>query len=133
MIENLQTIFPTGETGIHYASDTLVASVSDKRDIHTETGALAVDMETASVMQHAQNASIPCAVFRTVADEAGDALPPAAIQGLNAQGAVDPLAVARSILRHPAQVPALIRTGRLSRTALGALQASVPAWKRIVA
>ncbi len=66
-------------------------------------------------------------VLRAVADPAGFALPPAAAIGLDEAGRIALLPVLGSILRHPGQVPALLRLARHTRAALAALERAAAA------
>ncbi len=69
-------------------------------------------------------------ILRTISDSADHALPPAALVGMKPDGGVALGAILASLARNPAQLPALIRTGREAgaafsalRRALGALEA----------
>lgn len=65
-----------------------VASISDKRTLHTGSGAVAVDMESAAIAAVAKTASLPFMVIRAIADTADMALPSSVIHATNAQGFV---------------------------------------------
>ena len=90
--------------------DSPVALSSDKRRLHDQTGAVAVDMESHIAGRIAAAHKIPFAVCRTVIDAAQTDLPPAALVGLGPGGRPDISAVSRSVLRQPGQLPALART-----------------------
>jgi hopanoid-associated phosphorylase len=90
--------------------DAPVAHSSDKRRLHEQTRAAAVDMESHIAGRIAAAHKIPFAVCRTVIDAAHTNLPPAALVGLGPGGRPDILAVSRSVLRQPSQLPALVRT-----------------------
>jgi hypothetical protein len=53
---------------------------------------------------------VPFVVCRVIIDAAHTLLPPAALIGLRPDGTADVLAVLRSVLREPGQLPALVRT-----------------------
>ncbi len=103
-------------------TDTLLAHPAQKARVHAETRALAVDMESHIAARVAHAHRIPFAVCRIVIDAAHRTLPPAAAVGLRPDGAPDVLAVLRSVLQNPAQVPDLIRTALDARVAENALR-----------
>ncbi len=90
-------------------ADSAVAHASEKRQLHAQTGAVAVDMESHLAAEVAAAYNIPFAVCRTIIDPADRDLPPAAVVGLRKDGTPDVLAIARSVARRPDQVPALVR------------------------
>jgi adenosylhomocysteine nucleosidase len=102
--------------------DVLLASPSDKHRVHRQTGALAADMESHIAARVAQAHRIPFAACRIVIDAAHRTLPPAAAVGLRHDGTPDVLAVLRSVLRQPGQLPDLLRTARDARIAEKALR-----------
>jgi adenosylhomocysteine nucleosidase len=106
-------------------SDRLLVTSAAKQALFAATGALAVDMESHAVSEAARRAGLPFVVIRAIADPADRALPRVATMALGPDGEVRPLAVARSLLERPAELPALLRLGRQSRLALAALRRAV--------
>jgi adenosylhomocysteine nucleosidase len=104
-------------------SDIPLASAHAKRKLHERTGAVAVDMESHVAARIAAEHRVPFAAFRVITDPSHRALPPAALVATDARGAVDFQAIARSLLRHPKQVPTLFR---LALDSWAARQALVP-------
>jgi adenosylhomocysteine nucleosidase len=103
---------------------TPVAHAADKARLFAATGAAVVDMESGAVAAVATAAGLPFAVLRVVCDPAGRDLPPAALVALDGDGAIAALGVLASLLRHPGQIPALLRLARdaaAARTGLRAL------------
>jgi adenosylhomocysteine nucleosidase len=90
-------------------ADCAVAHAAKKRQLHARTGAAAVDMESHLAAQVAAAYRVPFAVCRTIIDPAHRDLPPAAVAGLRNDGTPDVLAISRSVLRRPDQIPALAR------------------------
>ena len=87
-------------------------------------------MESHIAARVAARHNLPFAILRTISDSADHALPPAALVGMKPDGGVALGAILASLARNPAQLPALIRTGREAgaafsalRRALGALEA----------
>lgn len=90
-------------------SDVAVSSASRKRSLHQETGAVAVDMESHVAARFAAEHQVPFAAFRVITDPSDRALPPAALVAMRAEGTINVPAVMRSLIRHPKQVPTLVR------------------------
>jgi hypothetical protein len=78
-------------------------------------------MESHLAAEVAAAYGIPFAVCRTVIDPADRDLPPAAVVGLRNDGTPDMLAISRSVVRQPGQVPALVRIAIDAWSARGAL------------
>ena len=102
-------------------SSVLFATEDNKARAWRDTGALAVDMESAIVARAADAAGIPFLVLRTIADPATRELPSAALIPLTRQGNPALLQVLRDVARRPQQIGALCGLARETRRALGAL------------
>ena len=103
-------------------SDDLIATPAAKAKLHGESGAAAVDMESHAVGEVARTAKLPFVVVRVIADTHDETIPEAARRGLGAEGQIRPLAVLMELMRRPHQTGSLIRLGRGSGKALGALR-----------
>jgi adenosylhomocysteine nucleosidase len=99
----------------------ILATRDAKARAWRDTGALAVDLESAIVARAAEAAGIPFLVLRTIADPASRALPPAALIPLAEDGTPAFFRVLAEILRRPRQIAALCGLARETRQALGAL------------
>jgi hopanoid-associated phosphorylase len=119
---SLLSALPGARPGIVAGADEPIAEVADKRRLW-QAGAAAVDMESHLAAAVALRAGRPFAVLRVVTDAAGRTLPPAARVGMAPDGRPDIAAVLRSLLAHPAQLPALLRTAREAAVALRQLGA----------
>jgi hopanoid-associated phosphorylase len=102
--------------------DRAIADPFEKQLLHAKTGAAAVDMESHIAARVAAAHGVPFAACRAVIDAADRPLPPAALIGLRPDGTADVLAVFRSVLRQPSQLPALVRTALDARIARAALR-----------
>jgi adenosylhomocysteine nucleosidase len=89
----------------------VVMSSNEKNQLHLKTGAVAVDMESLAIAQVAQQHGLPFLAIRAIADPANSSLPCAVTDALNDQGDVVLTKVLWSALRHPLQIPDLIRLG----------------------
>lgn len=103
------------------ASDAPVIDADAKRALHRATSAVAVDTESHVAAEMAAAYGLPLAAFRVIADPAGRALPAAASAALRPGGAIDVMAVMRSLARAPGELPRLARTAIDARTAFRAL------------
>ena len=79
-----------------------LATVDAKRAAHAETGAVAVEMESAAIAAVATRAGVPFACVRAVLDPASSPLEDAGIFIDPQTGAVRPMALARHLAGHEA-------------------------------
>jgi adenosylhomocysteine nucleosidase len=120
-LKEVASRMPDAHVGAIAGSPTILADIGDKAALYSNTGAAAVDMESHIAARAAREHGLPFIAIRTISDAAERALPPAALAALKPDGGIDMFAIARSILARPAQIPALIRTGRESEKAFAAL------------
>ena len=111
LVDALAIHFPRARVGTIVGSDTIVASATQKQALYEATGALAVDMESRIAARVAARYNLPFAIIRVISDSANEALPPAALVGMNPDGSMALGAVLASLARNPTQLPVLIRTG----------------------
>jgi adenosylhomocysteine nucleosidase len=102
--------------------DAPVAEPLQKRLLHAQTGAAAVDTESHIAAGIAAAHQLPFVACRVIIDAANRRLPPAALKGLHADGTADVAAVIRSVVEEPSQLPALVRTALDARVARAALR-----------
>jgi adenosylhomocysteine nucleosidase len=114
-----------GPRHLLYAGTEIIVTCSEKHQLHTETGADAIDLESASVAAVAAKYSLPFAAIRAILDPASETLPPAALASLDAAGAIAIGRVLASLLRHPGQLPNLISLARHAAIARSALRRHV--------
>ncbi|MTJ83337.1 MAG: nucleoside phosphorylase [Telmatospirillum sp.] len=121
----LRALLPGALPGAILGADDIAAPAEGKARLFHATGALAVDLESASVALACRDAGRPYAVIRTVADPADRDLPSLVADALTPDGRPQPMKVAAGLLRRPFELPALIAVGRDSGKALSALRAAV--------
>lgn len=114
-----------GGDGLLCDAPAIVATRAGKAALHRATGAVAIDLETGEVARAASLAGIPFAALRAIVDTADQDLPPAALTALDAAGRISPWRLAASLVRHPGQIPGLIRLGRNAAAARAALRGRV--------
>jgi hypothetical protein len=90
--------------------DAPVADPSDKRSLHAQSGAAAVDTESHIAARIAAAHQVPFAACRAIIDAADKRLPPAALVGLRPDGTANVGAVLGSVIQQPGQLPTLVRT-----------------------
>ncbi len=119
--QNLLAAIPNAVHAEVVGSDALVMDPLQKKHLHAQTGAAAVDMESHIAAKIAFAHRVPFAACRVIIDAAHRTLPPAAAVGLRPDGTPDVRAVFRSVLQKPSQLPHLVRTAldeRIARRAL---------------
>ena len=122
LLDLIEKQLPGAHVGTVFGSETMIASATEKHDVHARTGAIAVDMESHIAARVAARHGLPFAILRTISDSADHALPPAALVGMKPDGTMALGAVLASLARNPAQLAALIRTGRDAEKAFQALR-----------
>lgn len=100
--------------------DEVVTDPAAKAECWRTRGALAVDMESAHVLEWARRTGIPAVTVRAVADGPEEEVPPTLFQVVGADGRTRPWVAAR-LLARPSLIGPAWRLGRRSRLALGSL------------
>jgi len=101
--------------------DAVVGHILQKQSLFRITGAHAVDMESHIAARFARRHSLPFAALRVISDKSDHTLPPAALEPLKPNGKPRLLAVLKSVVSDPSQVPELIRTAGEAGKAFAAL------------
>lgn len=123
----LTKFLPHAHQGQIIGQDHIAATPAEKSALHAATGARAVDMESHIAARVAARHALPFAAIRTISDTAQEGLPPAALIGMNPDGSMALGRVLWSLARNPAQLPALVRTGRNAEKAFDSLAAAARA------
>jgi len=121
LVTVLTALVPEMREGMIVGSDTPIVTVADKAILRALSSADMVDMETQIAARVALRHGVPFMALRVVSDTAADALPSAALAGMKPDGRTAPIAVLGQLIRHPSQLPALIRTARNAAHALRVL------------
>ena len=112
-------------TGAIFTSSRVLVSADEKRRAKSDTGAIAVDMESAMIAAEALSRDIPFACVRAVLDAVEDEVVGAELA--DAEGRVQPARAASFILRNPAlllKLPRMMRNlSRASRSIADAIEA----------
>ena len=97
--------------------DEVAASTDAKQALHRQTGAVAVDMESAGILEAAGREGPPVSVLRVITDSADRALPAAILRHIDDFGRVNAPGLGLELLTSPGQVPAALRLACASRRA----------------
>jgi hopanoid-associated phosphorylase len=119
--QRLMRIIPGSVYGPIVGVPEPIAHASDKRSLHRETGALAVDMESHVVARAAAHHGVPVAAIRVVVDPAQRTIPRSALAGTRADGTIDPVSIMRSLLRYPRDLAGLVQMSFDARAARATL------------
>lgn len=117
----LMSRLATAHQGQIFGSDVIIDQAETKAGLHEATGALAVDMESQIAARFAAKRNLPLAALRVISDDATHVLPPAALVAMKPDGRIALGRVLRSLVKRPIQVPALMRTARMSNRAFAEL------------
>ena len=98
-------------TGSLTESSVIVAESIAKQEIHQQTKAVALDMESIAVAQTAKQHNISVIVIRCIADPVDMSLPRAVSYALDNQGDVILSKLLWFLLTHPSELPGLIKLG----------------------
>ncbi len=98
-------------TGKLVESRQIVSSSFDKAKIAQTTGAIVLDMESASVANVAHKHGLPFLSVRAIVDPANMDLPKAVGHALNDQGEIVIGKLLSFLLLHPGELPSLIKLG----------------------
>ena len=105
----LQT-FPDAVSGMLLGVSAPVCDPGDKRVLHVNTGAIAVDMESHVVATVGAAHGIPVAAMRVITDPAERTLPASAVAAMRPNGTTNIGAMIRAMLMRPREIPALFQT-----------------------
>jgi adenosylhomocysteine nucleosidase len=119
--QKLMRAIPDAVHGLLVGVPAPVADPAAKRALFQKTGALAVDMESHIVAGVAALHGLPVAAIRVITDPAVRALPGAAVAAMRPNGTTDIIAMIRSVIRRPQELPALLRTALDARAARATL------------
>ncbi len=121
LLDRLAGLGPV-HVGAVVTSDELIDTAERKQQLFRQSGAVAVDMESAAVARLAQQRNVPFMALRVIADTAQDSLPSALHSALGT-GAAFPRGANFwwSLLSAPSGWPGLARLGRRFQRARGVL------------
>jgi adenosylhomocysteine nucleosidase len=129
----LSRAVPHARKGSVFGSTHLVPGPEEKKNLFAFTGGLIVDMESQVIAEVATARGLPFSVLRGVSDEVEHVFPPAALVGINADGSMNLKAIAKSLMKQPKQLAALLTLGKNTNLALKHLSHAVPRLQPLLA
>jgi len=125
----LARVCPGAETGDLISWDEVLFDPTQKQALYRDSGALAIDMETAAIAQVARERNLDFVVLRSVFDPAEQVLPESILNNTDAWGAVKLSGLTVALLRRPADLlllPGLVQLARRSGQSLKAMASALP-------
>lgn len=111
------------QPGRFYGAERMVITAKEKAQLHAQTGADAVEMESHWIRQHCLQAGVPSATVRVISDTAEEDLPLDFNRLTDDQQQLAPLKLARAVACSPGSWPGLLRLQRQTSCAAEALAA----------
>jgi adenosylhomocysteine nucleosidase len=108
--------------GTIVGAEEVILHPRDKIQLHKETGATAVDMESHIAAAYAASVGLPFAALRVINDPASRSLPTLALNALKPNGDICPRKVLRGVARKPSVIPSLMRTAHDFNRAIATLR-----------
>lgn len=106
-----------------HCAEQVAVTAFEKAMLRERTGADAVEMESGVIRRLCYERGIPCATVRAISDVAQEDLPLDFNALVNAEGKLSLGKLARTVLRRPRKIPALMALGRHSKAAAKRLAA----------
>lgn len=115
--------FPrTVHGGILMTTSAVISDSNSKKNLYENSGAVAVDMESALIMTAASAHNIPALSLRIIVDESNTTIPASILENTDAFGDASIPGIFASILRQPVLIRDLIRLGKAFRDAKSSMR-----------
>lgn len=95
-----------------FSTDQVINHTEDKQRLAVSSGAIAIDMESAAVMEFADIHGIPAMSIRTIVDPLMFSIPDAVLRNTDVYGVTNRPALLKSLLFEPKQIPGLLSLAR---------------------
>lgn len=102
-------------------SERVAVTAAEKSALRARTGADVVEMESAIIERECQKAGVPCTTVRVISDEANEDLPLDFNALMTHDQRLSMARLIRAVLKAPQKTPSLMRLGKNSARAAGAL------------
>ncbi len=100
----------------------VVVARAGKAALRSQTGALAVDMESHIAASYAEEMGLPFAALRVISDPASRALPTLALDAIKPNGDINLAKILRGVAKNPRTLHSLVSTGLDFNRALRSLR-----------
>ncbi len=98
-------------------ADTIIPDAESKQTLHDDTGAIAVDMESALIAATAARHNLPAVTVRVIVDEANITVPASILANTDGYGDTAVAGILTAIIRQPVLIRDLLKLGRMFREA----------------
>ena len=98
--------------GLLLQSNEVISSSDQKSELHKETSAIAVDMESGSIARIADQNNLPFLIIRSIVDPSDETIPLSAINSIDEFGQTKPAALTASLIKNPGDISKLIKLGK---------------------
>ena len=106
------------EPGSFHSANRVLITTAEKKAAREAMGADAVEMESDTILQICEEASIPFATVRVISDAADETLPLDFNQLLSSNNTISHAALAKALINSPSRIPALIHfQGKITKCA----------------
>ena len=116
--------------GLVLSSPVAIDATERKRELFRQTGAVAVDMESAAIARVAAEHGLPFIALRVIVDTAADSLP-TAVLAASTNGEVSVARLIEELIRAPSQLMPLLRLVQRYTAAKHSLRAIAPILRRV--
>ena len=100
-----------------HTSRHVISTPQEKKKLHAEVQALAVDMENTYAREFAIRRKIPWLAIRSISDTAFESVPAEVMKFVDSAGNIKPWDLTRGLARHPGLIPAVVRLGKHTQVA----------------
>ncbi len=104
-----------------FSSERLLAATDEKALINRQSGAIAIDMESAAIVKAANRQRLPCLVLRAVVDPADMPLPVGALRHVDHLGHAKLLPLLKYLLAHPEHILPMMKLAACFKAAAATL------------
>ncbi len=111
LVDQLATVLKPHE-GSLLQTNKVITSAEQKSQLHKKTSTIAVDMESGSIAQVADQNNLPFLIIRSVVDTSDETIPMSAINSIDEFGQTKPAALTASLIKSPGDIPKLIKLGK---------------------
>lgn len=108
--------------GVMVTTDQVQLSAADKRSLHAQSGAVAVDLESGAIAASARSAGVPFLVIRAVVEMAGTSLPRHVLEQIDPYGRPHLWSLLITLARHPKELVTMAQLFINFRAALASLR-----------